>query len=99
MGRKVTHLMGSNGVKAVAMAMLGADVKVVDFSRENATFANELAESANVCIEYIVSDVLCLPSPKASVPFREYQDLVLMELGVLHYLMISSRYLKRLNGC
>ncbi|MGE7778791.1 class I SAM-dependent methyltransferase [Peribacillus sp. NPDC097264] len=82
-GRKVTHLMGSNGVKAVAMAMLGADVKVVDFSRENATFANELAESANVCIEYIVSDVLSLP-PKHALGD---QDLVLMELGVLHYLI------------
>ncbi|MGE7761977.1 class I SAM-dependent methyltransferase [Peribacillus sp. NPDC097895] len=82
-GKKITHLMGSNGVKAVALSILGAKVKVVDFSQENATFANELANGANVSIEYIVSDVLSLSSEHES----ENQDLVLMELGVLHYLI------------
>ncbi|MEY9870189.1 hypothetical protein ABIE66_005568 [Peribacillus sp. B2I2] len=81
--KKITHLMGSNGVKAVALAILGAEVKVVDFSQENATFANELANGANVTIEYIVSDVLSLSSEHES----GNQDLVLMELGVLHYLI------------
>ncbi|MGG3476345.1 methyltransferase domain-containing protein [Peribacillus frigoritolerans] len=82
-GKKITHLMGSNGVKAVALAILGAEVKVVDFSQENAKFANELASGANVSIEYIVSDVLSLSSEHES----GNQDLVLMELGVLHYLI------------
>ncbi|MED3908150.1 class I SAM-dependent methyltransferase [Peribacillus simplex] len=82
-GEKITHLMGSNGVKAVALAILGAEVKVVDFSQENAMFANELASGANVSIEYIVSDVLSLSSEHESGD----QDLVLMELGVLHYLI------------
>ncbi|WP_242486958.1 MULTISPECIES: class I SAM-dependent methyltransferase [unclassified Peribacillus] len=82
-GKKITHLMGSNGVKAVAMAIIGANVKVVDFSQENATFANELAKEADVSIEYIISDVLSLSSEHVS----EKQDLVLMELGVLHYLI------------
>ncbi|MDW7613640.1 class I SAM-dependent methyltransferase [Peribacillus simplex] len=82
-GKKITHLMGSNGVKAVAMAILGATVKVVDFSQENATFANELANGSDVSIEYIVSDVLSLPSEHES----GNQDLILMELGVLHYLI------------
>ncbi|SNS83356.1 Methyltransferase domain-containing protein [Bacillus sp. OK838] len=82
-GKKITHLMGSNGIKAVAMAILGATVKVVDFSQENATFANELANGSDVSIEYIVSDVLSLPSE----PESGNQDLILMELGVLHYLI------------
>ncbi|MEY8735219.1 class I SAM-dependent methyltransferase [Peribacillus frigoritolerans] len=82
-GKKITHLMGSNGVKAVALAILGAEVKVVDFSQENAMFANELANGANVSIEYIVSDVLSLSSEHES----GNQDLILMELGVLHYLI------------
>lgn len=82
-GKKITHLMGSNGVKAVALAIIGANVKVVDFSQENATFANELAKEADVSIEYIISDVLSLSSEHIS----EKQDLVLMELGVLHYLI------------
>ncbi|PJN89189.1 SAM-dependent methyltransferase [Bacillus sp. mrc49] len=81
--KKITHLMGSNGVKAVALAILGASVKVVDFSRENAAFAMELASGAGVTIDYIVSDVLSLPEEHAS----GNQDVVLMELGVLHYLI------------
>lgn len=81
--KKITHLMGSNGVKAVALAILGASVKVVDFSRENAAFALELASGAGVTIDYIVSDVLSLPEEHAS----GNQDVVLMELGVLHYLI------------
>ncbi|MEH6946789.1 methyltransferase domain-containing protein [Bacillus sp. JJ634] len=82
-GKKITHLMGSNGVKAVALSLLGADVKVVDFSKENATFANELATAANVDITYVVSDILSLQEEH----LNSNQDIVLMELGVLHYLI------------
>ncbi len=81
--KKVMHLMGSNGVKAVAMAALGAEVKVVDFSRENAEFAKELAEAAQVSVDYIISDVLSITGDHAN----NNHDLVLMELGVLHYLI------------
>ncbi|MBD3107032.1 class I SAM-dependent methyltransferase [Bacillus sp. AGMB 02131] len=77
--KKVLHLLGSNGVKATAMALLGADVTVVDFSQENAKFANELAHEAEVDIHYIVSDVFSI-----SEMHGEF-DYVLMELGVLHY--------------
>lgn len=87
--------MGSNGVKAVAMAILGATVKVVDFSQENATFANELANGSDVSIEYIVSDVLSLPSEHES----GNQDLILMELGVLHYLIDLQPLFEKLNRC
>lgn len=93
-GKKITHLMGSNGVKAVAMAILGAEVKVVDFSHENATFANELAQSSDVSIEYIVSDVISLPPEHVTGD----QDLVLMELGVLHYLIDLQPLFERIKG-
>ncbi|WP_234396960.1 class I SAM-dependent methyltransferase [Bacillus massiliglaciei] len=82
-GKKITHLMGSNGVKAVSLAVLGAEVRVADFSRENAAFANELAEAAGVNLEYIVSDVLSLPENLLD----GQQEIVLMELGVLHYMI------------
>ncbi|MGN1387318.1 MAG: class I SAM-dependent methyltransferase [Bacillus sp. (in: firmicutes)] len=78
-GKKVLHLLGSNGVKATAMASLGADVTVVDFSQENAKFAEELANAAEVDIDYIVSDVFSMPEKQGEF------DYVLMELGVLHY--------------
>ena len=93
-GQKITHLMGSNGVKAVAMAILGAEVKVVDFSRENAIFAKELAQSSDVSIEYIVSDVISLPPEHVT----GNQDLVLMELGVLHYLIDLQPLFERIKG-
>lgn len=80
-GKKVANLLGSHGHKAVALALLGADVKVVDISKENARYANELAEAAGVKINYIVSDVLEL-SPEY---LNGEEDIVLMELGILHY--------------
>ncbi|SFC19749.1 Methyltransferase domain-containing protein [Bacillus sp. OV322] len=82
-GKKVAHLMGSNGVKAAALALLGAEVTVADFSKENKAFAEELAASCGVDINYIVSDVLSLPQAELGGKY----DLVLMELGVLHYVI------------
>ncbi len=80
-GRRVINLLGSHGSKAVAMAVLGASVTVVDISSENARYASELAEAAGVAINYIVADVLHLPQEHRS---QDY-DAVVMELGILHY--------------
>ncbi|MFJ7184010.1 class I SAM-dependent methyltransferase [Lysinibacillus xylanilyticus] len=82
-GKKITHIMGSNGIKAVALATLGGDVKVVDFSRDNAKFACEVAKASNVKLSYVVSDILSLSDSHLNGD----QDIVLMELGVLHYLV------------
>lgn len=80
-GKKVLHLLGSNGVKATALALLGAQVTVVDFSKENAAYAKEIASAADVSIKYIVSDVFSIPKEDQ----KDQYDYVLMELGVLHY--------------
>jgi SAM-dependent methyltransferase len=80
-GKKVANLLGSHGSKAVALALLGADVTVVDISSENARYANELAQEAGVKIRYLVSDVLDIPFEELTSDF----DLVFMELGILHY--------------
>ncbi|MFS0864843.1 class I SAM-dependent methyltransferase [Fredinandcohnia sp. 179-A 10B2 NHS] len=79
--KKIVHLLGSNGIKGTALALLGANVTVIDFSKENQRFAEEVAKEAGVEISYIVSDVL-------SVFDKDVQpnnDVLLMELGVLHY--------------
>lgn len=81
--KKVLHLMGSNGVKGVALSSIGANVTIVDFSHENQRFATELAQEAGVSLNYVVSDVLNLPTNITS----EKYDIVLMELGVLHYFL------------
>ncbi|WP_408008738.1 class I SAM-dependent methyltransferase [Pseudalkalibacillus sp. A8] len=80
-GKKIAHLMGSNGIKGIALSLLGADVTVVDFSQENAAFAVEVAGAAGVNIQYEVSDVLSFKGEGS----EDLYDFVLMELGVLHY--------------
>ncbi|MDT3426330.1 2-polyprenyl-3-methyl-5-hydroxy-6-metoxy-1,4-benzoquinol methylase [Paenibacillus forsythiae] len=80
-GKKIMNLMGSNGVKAVALGLLGAEVSVADFSEGNARYASELAEAAGVRLDYTVSDVLKLPG---TVPLGAY-DIVFAELGIVHY--------------
>lgn len=80
-GKKMINLLGSNGNKAVALALLGAKVTVVDFSYENKLYATELAEHAGVEIHYVVSDVLQMPPEELTGDY----DIVFMEFGILHY--------------
>ncbi|MEW4372284.1 class I SAM-dependent methyltransferase [Paenibacillus kandeliae] len=79
-GQRIINLMGSNGNKAVALALLGAEMTVADFSPENEQYAVELAAAAGVPLHYIVSDVLELPSTLNG----KYQ-IAFMEFGILHY--------------
>jgi 2-polyprenyl-3-methyl-5-hydroxy-6-metoxy-1,4-benzoquinol methylase len=92
-GKKVMHLLGSNGVKATSLSLLGAEVTVVDFSKENASFAHKVAEAAGVSFNYIVSDVLSLEMEKLHGKF----DYVLMELGVLHYFIALQPLMDLVN--
>ncbi|MEK5389521.1 class I SAM-dependent methyltransferase [Margalitia sp. FSL K6-0131] len=79
--KKIANLLGSKGNKAVSLALLGADVTVVDISYDNQKYALELANAAGVKIKYIVSDVLMIPEEEKLADF----DYILLELGVLHY--------------
>lgn len=67
--------------KAVALALLGAEVTIADFSADNERYARELAAEADVRIQYIVADVLKLPACELTQSY----DIVLMEQGILHY--------------
>ncbi|WP_410511394.1 class I SAM-dependent methyltransferase [Paenibacillus sp. BR2-3] len=80
-GKKIMNLMGSNGMKAVALGLLGAEVTVADFSEANARYAAELAEEAGVPLTYIVSDVLKLPEEILNGSY----DVVFAEQGIVHY--------------
>lgn len=80
-GKRIVNLLGSNGVKAAALALLGAEVAVIDYSSENRDYALELADELGVRIRYIVSDVLALPESFLTHDF----DIAYMEQGVLHY--------------
>lgn len=79
--KKIINLLGSNGNKAVALALLGADVTIVDFSNENEMYAKELAKEADVHLRYIISDVFAIPEEE----IKNNYDIVFMEFGILHY--------------
>jgi len=49
-GTNICNVQGSHGRVAVALALLGARVTVVDFAQENCRYALELAAAANIDI-------------------------------------------------
>ncbi|WP_054957934.1 class I SAM-dependent methyltransferase [Paenibacillus dakarensis] len=97
-GKRVINLLGSHGRKAISLALLGADVTVVDISVENRLYAMQTASAAGVELNYICSDVLHIPNEETLGEF----DIVLMEFGVLHYFTdlssIFSVVQRRLGG-
>lgn len=80
-GKRICSVQGSHGRVAVALARLGAEVLVIDFSEENQRYALELAAAAEVSIEYEVADVMA-----AEALGRAHQfDAIVLELGIVHY--------------
>ncbi|GLV55037.1 hypothetical protein KDH_18840 [Dictyobacter sp. S3.2.2.5] len=100
-GAKVMNLLGSHGSKAIALALLGAQVTIVDISQENAHYAREVAAAAGVPLRYLVTDVLQLSPQELDGSY----DLVFMEMGILHYFVDLAplahivRQLLRPGGC
>ncbi|AAK81581.1 2-polyprenyl-3-methyl-5-hydroxy-6-metoxy-1,4-benzoquinol methylase [Clostridium acetobutylicum] len=92
-GKKIMNIMGSNGSKAVALALLGADVTVVDFSKGNMDYALDLAKEADVKIDYILSDILKLPEDKLTADY----DIVFAEMGIIHYFIDLKPFIKTIN--
>ena len=88
-GKRIMNLMGSNGMKAVALGLLGAEVTVADFSEANARYAADLAEEAGVRLTYIVSDVLKLPEEVMNA----FYDIVFAEQGIVHYFTDLSQFM------
>lgn len=80
-GKKVANICGSNGRKAVPLALLGAEVTVFDISEENKKYALELAECAQTTIDYIVTDIYEIDMNR----YKGYFDILYLEGGILHY--------------
>lgn len=80
-GLKIANVCGSNGRKAVPLALLGSDVTIFDISDENKKYALELADNAGVKIDYVLGDFYDIPLDK----YSDYFDIIYMEGGILHY--------------
>lgn len=52
-GKRVINLLGSHGRKAISLALLGADVTVVDISEENRLYATQTADAVGVELNYL----------------------------------------------
>ncbi|OMF65361.1 methyltransferase domain-containing protein [Paenibacillus sp. FSL R5-0766] len=91
-GKRIANLCGSNGRKAVPIALLGADVTVFDISEENKKYALELAHSANVSIQYVVTDIYDIDLEKYSAHF----DMLYLEGGILHYFNDIEKFMSLL---
>ncbi|WP_155593992.1 class I SAM-dependent methyltransferase [Lysinibacillus cavernae] len=80
-GKKIANLCGSNGRKAVPLALLGAEVTVFDISEENKKYALELAKNAKTAMNFIVTDIYDIDLIK----YQGYFDMLYLEGGILHY--------------
>ncbi|WP_226793159.1 class I SAM-dependent methyltransferase [Bacillus sp. B1-b2] len=97
-GKRIANLCGSNGRKAVPLALLGAEVTVFDISEENKKYALELAHYANTSISYVVGDIYDINLGE----YANHFDILYLEGGILHYfhdlekfIHILSRLLKK----
>lgn len=90
---RIANICGSCGKKAIPLAVLGADVTVFDISEDNRKYALEVAEAANVHIDYEVCDVLEINTGK----YSNYFDVVFMEGGILHYFHDMDEFMSVMN--
>jgi len=86
-GKRIANVQGSHGRVAVALALLGADATVIDFAEENRRYAVELAAAAGVAIDYRLADSV-EADRLGLAPF----DVLVMELGILHYHQDLDRF-------
>lgn len=80
-GKKIANLMGSHGMKALALSCLGAEASVFDFSEGNRRYALLMADHLKVKMKYVLTDVTSLPPEELTGDY----DLVFAEMGILHY--------------
>lgn len=79
--KKIASVCGSDGRRAVALAILGAECTVFDVSEEQRKYALELAHHSNVSIDYEIGDFCKTDLQKFSGQF----DFIYSEGGILHY--------------
>ena len=91
-GLKIANPCGSNGRRAVALALLGADVTVFDISEENKEYALELSRCAHVNLNYIVGDFYDVDMNV----YGNYFDILYLEGGILHYFHDIDKFMKML---
>ena len=91
-GKRAASICGSDGRRAVAFVVLGADATVFDISEPQMKYALELAEAAGVKIEYVLGDFCETDTEK----YGDMFDFVYLEGGILHYFSEIDEFTKML---
>ena len=89
-GLDIANICGSNGRKAVPLALLGANVTVFDISEGNKKYAMELADASKVHINYEVTDIYDINLCK----YKDAFDILYLEGGILHYFFDIDKFMK-----
>ena len=79
--KRIANICGSDGQRAVALSLLGAQVTVFDLSAPQRDYAIRLATAAKVKIDYVVGDFCELDSDV----YANFFDYTYCEGGILHY--------------
>lgn len=87
-GLDIANPCGSSGGKAVALALMGANVTVFDISEENKQYAMELAEKAKVKLKYEVGDIYDIDMTN----YKSHFDMLYLEGGILHLFGDINRF-------
>jgi len=80
-GLRIANPCGSCGRRALALGAMGADVTIFDISSENERYALELADSAEVKLDFVVGDLYDINIEV----YGGYFDKLYLEGGVLHH--------------
>jgi len=87
-GKRVASICGSDGRRAVALALLKADAVVFDISEPQKEYAMALAQAAGVEIGYEIGDFCKTDIAR----YGAYFDYAYAEGGVLHYFHDLERF-------
>lgn len=79
-GLRIANPCGSNGRRAIALALLGAEVTVFDISEESKRYALELADACHINLDFVVGDLSTYDRNKYANTF----DMLYLEGGILH---------------
>lgn len=92
--KRIVNIMGSHGLKAIALSVLGAKTTVIDISESNRKYALDVAEAAGTKIEYHVDNILdCNRDQK----FTKRFDIAFAEMGIIHYFTDLVPFMKTIK--
>ncbi len=91
-GKKIANICGSNGRRAVALSLLGAEVSIFDISEDNKRYALDLAKNLKIDLNYVLGDVYDIDLDL----YGNFFDILYLEGGILHNFHEIDRLIEKL---